>query len=65
VLGNDVAREAALVRRRIALAGQSATIDDDLTRIENLVLLGRLAGLGRKAARTCSATSLVTCWLVC
>jgi ABC-2 type transport system ATP-binding protein len=51
VLGHDVAREAGAVRRKIALAGQSATIDDDLTGTENLVLLGRLAGLGRKGAR--------------
>ena len=58
VLGHDVAREAGAVRRRIALAGQSATIDDDLTGTENLVLLGRLAGLGRKAARTRAADLL-------
>ena len=51
MLGHDVTREADAVRRRIALAGQSATTDDDLTGTENLVLLGRLAGLGRKAAR--------------
>jgi daunorubicin/doxorubicin transport system ATP-binding protein len=51
VLGHDVAREAGAVRRKIALAGQSATIDDDLTGTENLALLGRLAGLGRKGAR--------------
>ena len=51
VLGHDVVREASAVRRRIALAGQSATVDDDLTGAENLVLLGRLAGLGRKAAK--------------
>jgi ABC-2 type transport system ATP-binding protein len=55
VLGHDVAREADAVRRRIALAGQAATPDDDLTRTENLVLLGRLAGLGRKAARSRAA----------
>jgi ABC-2 type transport system ATP-binding protein len=55
VLGHDVAREADAVRRRIALAGQSATTDDDLTGTENLVLLGRLAGLGRKAARARAA----------
>ena len=59
VLGHDVAREADAVRRRIALAGQSATTDDDLTGTENLVLLGRLAGLGRKAARG-RAAELVT-----
>jgi len=50
VLGHDLVSEAAAVRRRIALAGQSATVDDDLTGRENLVFLGRLAGLGRRAA---------------
>jgi len=55
VLGHDVAREPGAVRRRIALAGQSATVDDDLTGTENLALLGRLAGLGRKAARSRAA----------
>src|ERR1039457_6415387 len=45
VLGHDVAREASAVRRRVALAGQFTTVDDDLTGSENLVLLGWLAGL--------------------
>jgi ABC-2 type transport system ATP-binding protein len=51
VLGHDVAREASAVRRRVALAGQFTTVDDDLTGSENLVLLGWLAGLRRRAAR--------------
>ena len=55
VLGHDVVREAAAVRQQIALAGQSATVDGDLTGRENLVFLGRLAGLGRQAARTRAA----------
>jgi len=55
VLGHDVATEAAAVRRRVALAGQFATVDDDLTGSENLVLLGRLAGLPRRAARARAA----------
>jgi ABC-2 type transport system ATP-binding protein len=38
-----------LVRRAIALAGQAATVDEDLTGRENLVLLARLSGLGRAA----------------
>ncbi|MGA8462446.1 MAG: ATP-binding cassette domain-containing protein [Streptosporangiaceae bacterium] len=58
VLGRDVVREPAAVRREIALAGQSATVDDDLTGRENLVFLGRLAGLGRQAARTRAADLL-------
>ena len=51
VLGHDVVREAAAVRRRIALAGQAATVDEDLTGRENLMFLGRLSGLSRSGAR--------------
>jgi ABC-2 type transport system ATP-binding protein len=58
VLGHDVVREAAAVRRRIAVTGQFATVDDDLTGRENLVLLGRLAGLARRAARARAAELL-------
>jgi ABC-2 type transport system ATP-binding protein len=52
VLGHDVVREAAAVRRKIALAGQAATVDEDLTGKENLLFLGRLGGLSRAGART-------------
>jgi ABC-2 type transport system ATP-binding protein len=55
VLGHDVVREAAAVRRRIALAGQAATVDEDLTGQENLVFLGRLCGLSRSGARSRAA----------
>lgn len=37
------------MRRRIAFTGQFATVHDDLTGRENLVLLGRLAGVARRA----------------
>jgi ABC-2 type transport system ATP-binding protein len=59
VAGHDVVAEAGLVRRMIALAGQSATVDQDLTGRENLVFLGLLAGLGRSAAKA-RATELLT-----
>ena len=55
VLGHDVVREAVAVRRRIALAGQAATVDEDLTGRENLLFLGRLSGLSRGAARARAA----------
>jgi len=45
VLGHDVAREAAAVRRRVSLTGQYASVDEDLTGHENLVLVSRLMGL--------------------
>jgi len=51
VLGHDVVREAAAVRRRIALAGQAATVDEDLTGRENLLFLARLSGLSRHGGR--------------
>jgi ABC-2 type transport system ATP-binding protein len=46
------------VRRRIALAGQAATVDEDLTGRENLVFLGRLSGLSRGGARARAADVL-------
>ena len=51
VLGHDVVREAAAVRRRISLTSQFASLDQDLTGFENLVLLGRLLGLSWRRAR--------------
>jgi ABC-2 type transport system ATP-binding protein len=51
VLGHDVAREPAAVRAKVSLTGQFASVDEDLTGHENLVLVGRLLGLGWRAAR--------------
>ncbi|HEY8302235.1 MAG TPA: ATP-binding cassette domain-containing protein [Jatrophihabitans sp.] len=47
VLGRDVVRDAAEVRRLIGLAGQSAAVDPNLTGRENLRLIGRLNQLPR------------------
>ncbi|GAB3816467.1 daunorubicin resistance protein DrrA family ABC transporter ATP-binding protein [Tessaracoccus terricola] len=51
VLGRDVVREAAAVRALIRVTGQSNSLDELLTGRENLVLLGRLLGLGSRARR--------------
>jgi ABC-2 type transport system ATP-binding protein len=45
VLGQDVVREAASVRQKVSLTGQYASVDEDLTGHENLILVGRLIGL--------------------
>jgi ABC-2 type transport system ATP-binding protein len=45
VLGHDVVRDAAAVRRRIGLAGQNAAIDPNLTGRENLRMVGYLSQL--------------------
>ena len=58
VLGHDVVSEADAVRGLVSLTGQLASVDEDLTGRENLVLLGRLLGLKRNAART-RATELL------
>ncbi len=49
--GLDVVREADKVRREIGLTGQYASVDEDLTGRENLVLIGRLLDLTRTDAR--------------
>src|SRR5687767_14218395 len=51
VLGHDVVRDAAMVRRKVSLTGQYASVDEDLTGHENLVLMGRLLGLSWRDAR--------------
>ncbi|MCX4675924.1 ATP-binding cassette domain-containing protein [Streptomyces sp. NBC_01433] len=52
VFGKDVVRDADAVRSRVSLTGQYASVDEDLTGAENLVLLARLLGHGKPAART-------------
>ncbi|WP_020497353.1 daunorubicin resistance protein DrrA family ABC transporter ATP-binding protein [Sciscionella marina] len=50
VLGHDLLTEPGKVRGRISLTGQFASVDQDLTGRENLVLLARLFGFrGRDA----------------
>ena len=49
--GLDVVRDADEVRFRMGLAGQTAAVDENLTGLENLVLVGRLYGLSREEAR--------------
>src|SRR6201990_395869 len=51
VLGRDVVAEAGEVRGLVSLTGQLASVDDDLTGRENLILLARLLGYRTKAAR--------------
>jgi ABC-2 type transport system ATP-binding protein len=46
IMGHDVVKEAAIVRRLIGLAGQYATVDENLTGRENLRMVGRLTHLG-------------------
>src|SRR6478752_7626573 len=49
--GLDVVRDAAALRQRIGLAGQYAAVDENLTGLENLTMVGRLYGQPRAAAK--------------
>ncbi|WP_103507854.1 ATP-binding cassette domain-containing protein [Streptomyces sp. SM13] len=58
VFGKDVVKDADAVRSRVSLTGQYASVDEDLTGSENLVLLGRLLGHSKPAARDRAAQLL-------
>ena len=51
VLGHDIVADADAVRGLVSLTGQLASVDEDLTGRENLILLGLLLGLKRAAAK--------------
>jgi ABC-2 type transport system ATP-binding protein len=50
VLGHDVVADPDAVRSSVSLTGQFASVDEELTGRENLVLLGRLLGFTHRAA---------------
>ena len=58
VAGADVVAEAGQVRRRIGVAAQDATVDGLLTATANLVMVGRLHGLGKAASKARAAELL-------
>ena len=58
VMGHDITTEGDAVRGLVSLTGQMASVDEDLTGRENLVLLGRLLGLRRAHAKA-RATELL------
>jgi ABC-2 type transport system ATP-binding protein len=51
VMGHDLLAAPEEVRGSIAMTGQFASLDEDLTGRENLIMLARLWGFGRRAAR--------------
>lgn len=58
IAGIDPASEPRLVRQIIGLAGQSASVEPTMTGRENVELVGRLFGLGRREARSAGAEVL-------
>ncbi|WP_189077887.1 ATP-binding cassette domain-containing protein [Mangrovihabitans endophyticus] len=51
VAGIDVLKQPQRVRRRIGLTGQYASVDEDLTGTQNLVLIGQLLDLTTRDAK--------------
>ena len=51
VVGLDVVHDAAELREQIGLAGQYAAVDENLTGLENLTMVGRLYGESRATAK--------------
>jgi ABC-2 type transport system ATP-binding protein len=50
VLGHDVVADADAVRSSVSLTGQFASVDEELTGRENLVLIARLLGFPHRSA---------------
>ncbi|MEU4558732.1 ATP-binding cassette domain-containing protein [Actinoplanes sp. NPDC023936] len=51
VAGVDVLKNPQAVRRMVGLTGQYASVDEDLTGVQNLVLIGRLLDMSGRDAR--------------
>ncbi len=58
VNGFDVRRQPEKVRMSIGLTGQFASVDEDLTGTQNLVMIGQLLDLPKRAARQRAAELL-------
>ena len=58
VFGHDVRREPHVVRQLLGVTGQYASVDENLTATENLMLFARLQGVPRSEARRTSASLL-------
>jgi oleandomycin transport system ATP-binding protein len=58
VCGYDVERQAHQVRQLIGLTGQYASVDEGLSGVNNLIMIGRLLGESRPRARARAAELL-------
>ena len=58
VSGYDVVSQAVQVRQLIGLTGQYASVDDELTGTENMIMIGRLLGFSRAQARRRAAQKI-------
>src|ERR1700710_755646 len=58
IFGHDVRREPHVVRQLLGVTGQYASVDENLTATENLMLFARLQGVDKATARSTAASLL-------
>ena len=58
IFGHDVRREPHVVRQLLGVTGQYASVDENLTATENLLLFARLQGVAKPTARKTAASLL-------
>jgi ABC-2 type transport system ATP-binding protein len=58
IFGHDVHREPHVVRQLLGVTGQYASVDENLTATENLMLFARLQGVAKPTARRTAASLL-------
>jgi ABC-2 type transport system ATP-binding protein len=58
IFGHDVRREPHVVRQLLGVTGQYASVDENLTATENLMLFARLQGVAKPTARKTASTLL-------
>jgi ABC-2 type transport system ATP-binding protein len=51
IFGHDVVKEPNVVRQLIGVTGQYASVDEKVSGLENMIVFGRLLGLGHRAAK--------------
>ncbi|MFC6260549.1 ATP-binding cassette domain-containing protein [Levilactobacillus fujinensis] len=59
IFGHDTVKEGRLARSMFGLTGQYASVDEDISARENLMIFSRLNGLSRQAARQRTTELLV------
>ena len=58
IFGHDVRREPHVIRQLLGVTGQYASVDENLTATENLMLFARLQGVSKPTARATAADLL-------
>jgi ABC-2 type transport system ATP-binding protein len=51
IFGHDIVAEPNIVRQLIGVTGQYASVDEKVSGLENMIVFGRLLGLGHRAAK--------------